>query len=145
MRDSMHRPERQPCLQEPHDIRRGRLACKHSEQGRHTSNSRKRQTGCQRGLKRVNTVFNSRLFCPDREFKIAEKRTAAKTIGIKDPHERDAYTAAISAYHAYANKFNQIEHIAQQSMQNNIDEIKAKVIRRHSIREAIENRKANRK
>lgn len=96
-------------------------------------------------VKRVNTIFNSRLFSPEREFKISEKRTAAKSLGIKNQHERDAYIAAITAYHAYANKFKQIEHLAQQSMQTNVEEIKAKVIRRHSIREAIENRKANRK
>jgi predicted RNase H-like nuclease (RuvC/YqgF family) len=53
--------------------------------------------------------------------------------------------AAISAYRAYSNKFNQIEHIAQRNMYENIDEIKAKVVGRYSISEAIGNKKANRK
>lgn len=96
-------------------------------------------------VKKVNTVFNSKLFCPDREFKIDEKRAAAKSLGIKNPHERDAYIAAISAYRAYANKFKQIEHMVMESEYRNIDEIKAKVVAKHSIREAIENRKANRR
>ncbi len=96
-------------------------------------------------VRKVNTAFNSRLFCPERDFRIEEKRAAAKGIGIKDPHERDAYIAAISAYNAYANKFKQAEHIANESRYQNIEEIKAKVIGKYSIREAIENRKANRK
>ncbi len=96
-------------------------------------------------VRKINTAFNSRLFCPEREFKIEEKRTVAKSLGIKDQHERDAYTAAISAYNAYANKFKQIEHIATEMKYQDIDQLKAKVIGRYSIREAIENRKANRK
>lgn len=96
-------------------------------------------------VRKVNTAFNSKLFCPDREFKIDEKRTTAKSIGIKDPHERDAYIAAISAYRAYANKFKQIEHIAFENKYKDVEEIKAKVIGKYSIKEAIENRKANRK
>jgi uncharacterized protein len=96
-------------------------------------------------VKKINTAFNSKLFCPDREFKITEKRTTAKSLGIKDPHERDAYTAAIAAYHAYSNKFKQIEHIAQANKYDNIDKIKAKVVGNYSINEALENKKANRK
>lgn len=96
-------------------------------------------------VKKINTAFNARLFRPEKDFKITEKREAAKGIGIKDPHERDAYTAAISAYNAYANKFKQIEHIAHQHNYVNVDEIKAKVIDKYSVKEALENKKANRK
>jgi len=94
-------------------------------------------------VKKINTAFNATLFTPDREYKIGEKRMTGKNLGIKDPHERDAYTAAINAYRNYANKFKQIEHIAPKN--TDIDEIKAKVVGKYSIREAIENRKANRK
>jgi predicted RNase H-like nuclease (RuvC/YqgF family) len=96
-------------------------------------------------VRKVNTAFNARLFCPDREFRIDEKRTAGKARGIKNPHERDAYMAAIAAYNAYANKFKQAEHIAGVSGISNIEEIKAKVVGRYSIKEAMENRRANRK
>jgi uncharacterized protein len=96
-------------------------------------------------VRKVNTAFNSKLFSPDREFRIEEKRMAAKALGIKNPHERDAYIAAISAYNAYANKFKQIEHIASGRKYNDVEEIKAKVISKYSIREALENRKANRR
>ena len=97
-------------------------------------------------VKKINTTFSSKLFRPSREFKIEEKRAAARNLGIKDPHERDAYIAAISAYNSYANKFKQIEHMLGSKKEvKDIDEIKAKVISRYSIREALENRKANRK
>lgn len=96
-------------------------------------------------VKRINSAFNSRLFSSEREFRIAEKRDAARNLQIKDPHERDAYTAAISAYHAYENKFKQIEHLGRQRNIPDIDIIKAKVVGKRSISEAIENRNANRK
>lgn len=96
-------------------------------------------------VRRVNAAFNSRLYCPEREFRLEEKRDTARGVGIKDPHERDAYIAAIAAYRAYSNKFKQIEHIASENGYSNLEEIKAKVIARYSIREAVENRKANRK
>lgn len=96
-------------------------------------------------VRKVNAAFSARLFCPDREFRIEEKRGAAKARGIKNPHERDAYIAAISAYNSYANKFKQVERLASGRSAGSIEEIKAKVIAKHSIREAIENRKANRK
>ena len=38
-------------------------------------------------VRKINTAFNSRLFSPEREFKLDEERTAAKNIGIKNPHE----------------------------------------------------------
>lgn len=96
-------------------------------------------------VKKINTAFNSKLFCPERELRMEEKRTLAKSLGIKDPHERDAYVAAISAYRAYANKFKQAEHLASQKEGADIEEIKAKVVRRYSISEALGNKKASRK
>ncbi len=95
-------------------------------------------------VRKINAAFNSRLFCPERELRIHEKRAAAKAALIKDPHERDAYVAAISAYNAYANKFKQIEHIALEG-RGDPEAIKAKVVEKYSINEAMGNRKANRR
>jgi len=96
-------------------------------------------------VRKINAHFNSRLFLPAREFKIEEKRMAAKRAGIKNPHERDAYVAAISAYHAFANKFKQIERKAALERYANPEQIKAKVISKYSVKEAAEGKKANRK
>ena len=95
-------------------------------------------------VKKIGSAFNSRLFCPKKNLSIEEKRNAAKMLGIKNPHERDAYTAAITAYRAYYNKFKQAERIAGKVDKKYIDGIKAKVVARYSIKEAMECRKANR-
>jgi uncharacterized protein len=95
-------------------------------------------------VKKINAFFNAKLFTPDREFKVEEKREAAKDNGIKDPHERDAYVAAIAAYRSYANKFKQIEHLAKSNSAVDLEKVKAKVVAKYSISEAINNRKANR-
>ncbi len=96
-------------------------------------------------VRKVNTAFNSKLFRPERELRITEKRTAAKNLGIKNPHERDAYMAAVSAYNSYANKFKQAEHIAKSKDYKNVEQLKAKVISKYSISEALGNKRANRK
>jgi len=96
-------------------------------------------------VKKINTIFSSRLFCPEREFRLEEKKSVAKIMGIKNPHERDAYTAAMAAYRAYSNKFKQIEHLAHENKCIDIDQIKAKVVGKHSISEAMENRKSGRR
>jgi predicted RNase H-like nuclease (RuvC/YqgF family) len=95
---------------------------------------------------RVNAAFHSRMFIPDKDISTAEKRPAAAAAGIKNQHERDAYAAAIKAYNAYANKLKQAERISKEMKvsESSIDAIKAKVLDRYSVKEAIEGRKANR-
>ena len=96
-------------------------------------------------VRRINAAFNARLFTPSKELPVMEKRLIAKGSYIKDPHERDAYAAAVKAYRNYTNKFKQAEHIANEISFKDVDMIKAKVVSRYSISEAIENRKANRR
>lgn len=96
-------------------------------------------------VKKVNAAFNARLFYPDREMTAGEKRLMAKDALIKDPHERDAYSAAIKAYKAYASKFRQAERIAQSLGRDKIDDIKAKVVGRYSISEAMADRRSGRR
>jgi uncharacterized protein len=96
-------------------------------------------------VRKINASFSARLFSPSRELPVEEKRLIAKGSDIRDPHERDAYAAAVKAYRNYTNKFKQAEHIANGIDFKDIDMIKAKVVNRYSISEAIENRKANRR
>ena len=96
-------------------------------------------------VRKVNAAFNARLFCPERDFRLEAKKSIARNTSIKDPHERDAYAAAITAYKSYANKFQQAEHLAQQRNYGNAEEIKAKIVGKYSMSEALEKRKANRK
>jgi hypothetical protein len=96
-------------------------------------------------IKKVNAAFNARLYAPECEFSTKEKRDASKHGSVRDIHERDAYFAAMKAYHAFANKLKQAERIAAKSGITDVDGIKAKVIRKYSISEAIAGREANRR
>jgi hypothetical protein len=96
-------------------------------------------------IKRVNAAFNARLYAPECDFSAREKRSASKGSAISDIHERDAYFAAMKAYCAFSNKLKQAERIAVESRVSDIDGIKAKVLRKYSISEAISGREANRR
>ncbi len=95
-------------------------------------------------IRKVNAAFNSRLFCPSSDISLEDKRMLARSIGIKDRHERDAYSAAIKAYHIYANKLKQAEHILRERRIDDFDSIKAKIIDRYSMNEAMTGKEANR-
>ena len=66
-------------------------------------------------VRKINAAFNARLYTPEYEFSIKEKRNFRKQQRIKDIHERDAYFAAMKAYHAFANKLKQAERIAAEN------------------------------
>ena len=95
--------------------------------------------------RKLNSMFNSRLSLPQKDITVAEKRKLSKETGIKNAHERDAYSAAIKAYNAAANKLNQAEHRLKQMNVENRDRIKAKILGRYSLSEAVLGRPANRK
>ena len=96
-------------------------------------------------IKKINASFSSRLFMPSRDIPAIEKRKLARRTGIKNPHERDAYAAAVKAYRSYANKLNQAGHISREKGEPDSDTIKAKIIQRYSISEAIQGKEANRR
>ena len=96
-------------------------------------------------VRKVNASFNARLFSPEKELGLDAKMHLGRSASVKNPHERDAYAAAISAYKHYANKFNQAEHLARDRSVDDIDRIKARVVLKYSIDEAISNRPAGRK
>ncbi len=94
--------------------------------------------------RKIAAAFNARIFHPKRELGITEKMELARPFIITNPHERDACSAAVKAYRAYANKLKQAEHIAKGRGISETDKVKAKVIGRYSIEEAIAGKKANR-
>ncbi|MGC8567889.1 MAG: DUF460 domain-containing protein [Candidatus Micrarchaeia archaeon] len=87
-------------------------------------------------VRKVAASFNARIFIPDSNLSIEEKRTIANKVGIKNPHERDAYASAIKAYNSIANKLNQSDHMAKVYNKNS-DYVKAMVIRKYSMKEAL--------
>ena len=94
--------------------------------------------------RKLNSIFNSRLMTPQKDISMEEKRRMSKGTSISNPHERDAYSAALKAYNAMANKLNQAEHISRAMNVDDTDSIKAKVFNKYSISEAIQGKKANR-
>ncbi len=94
-------------------------------------------------VRKVAAAFNSRLVYPKKELSIAQKRGITEPFGVRNPHERDACSAAVKAYNSYANKLKQAERIAKGNSE--IDLIKAKIIEKHSIEEAISKREVHRK
>jgi len=95
-------------------------------------------------IRKINATFSATVFYPEKVITQKEKRQLAKVAGLKDQHERDAYTAALKAYNVHSNKLRQAERIASSMNVSNTDIIKAKVIKHYSVNEAIENRIAHR-
>jgi predicted RNase H-like nuclease (RuvC/YqgF family) len=95
-------------------------------------------------IRKINSAFNAVLFMPKDNIMLGEKRELAHAQSIKDPHERDAYVAAIKAYNYYANKLKQAKRKAEEKYADDIDEVLAKVIKKYSISEAIENKNPKR-
>lgn len=95
-------------------------------------------------IRKVGAVLGVRVFTPPADLTINEKKRVASPRGITNPHERDAYAAALKAYNAYANKLNQAAHLATERNADR-DTVMAKVVLKHSIDEAINNRKSGRK
>ncbi len=95
--------------------------------------------------RKVAASFNTRLFYPKREMASLEKRQITRPFGLTNRHEMDALSAAIKAYNRYSNKLHQAEHISRNRSVEDLDAVKAKIISRYSIDEAITNKIANRR
>jgi len=96
-------------------------------------------------IKKVASTFNCRIYYIEKIITIKEKRELSKPYKITNAHERDALSAALKAYYLYSNKLKQAEHIARINNIKNIDEIKAKIINKYSIDEAIKNKYVKRR
>ncbi len=86
---------------------------------------------------KLATIFNAVLFTPNSDMRVSKKNLLLSNKKVSNLHERDALTAAFNAYYHYLNKLNQVDHIARTKNNVNIDEIKAKVIKKYSVHEAI--------
>lgn len=96
-------------------------------------------------IRKVNAAFNSLFFMPERELSSSEKREFAKSVSLRNRHEQDAYASAIKAYYSHANTLNKARSAISGMPRERQDTVKARIIRKHSIAEAIANRRANRR
>ena len=60
---------------------------------------------------RLASYFSCRLHSPAHNIREEDKRLIARGAGVENNHERDAYTAAVFAYRAHANKLRQIDSL----------------------------------
>jgi predicted RNase H-like nuclease (RuvC/YqgF family) len=96
-------------------------------------------------VRKLSAVFNVNVFYPENDISIDEKREIARGTMVKNPHERDAFASAMKAFNEYKGKLVQAESTAKRERYNDPDRIKALVVRKFSIDEALHGRQANRK
>lgn len=95
-------------------------------------------------VRKVSASLGAKVFTPPADLTIDAKKKVASICNIINPHERDAYAAAMKAYDAYLNKLNQAARLAAEKHADS-DSIMAKVMLKYSIDEAISNRKSGRR
>lgn len=93
---------------------------------------------------KMASIFDAALYTPREDISVTRKKELAKLWKISNIHERDAFSAAIFAYNHYSSKLKQAERIAKGKTKSEIDLIKAMVIKKHSVKEAIDKKRAGR-
>ncbi|MCL5008658.1 MAG: DUF460 domain-containing protein [Candidatus Marsarchaeota archaeon] len=95
-------------------------------------------------LAKLAAIFDAALFTPKDDISVSRKKEFMLPKKAANLHERDALTAAMSAYNAYSSKLNQIEHLAREKGVDDIDGVKALVVKKHSFHEAVTGKKTGR-
>ncbi len=95
-------------------------------------------------VSKLAAIFDAVLFTPKEDISVSRKKDIMRMIKMGSLHERDALMAAVTAYNTYANKLNQVEHMSRENGINNIDAVKALVLKKHSFYEASKGMKAGR-
>lgn len=98
-------------------------------------------------VRKLSATFNAAIYVPKGDLTVAKKKNISSESSISNLHERDALASALSAYYYYANKFNQAERLAREkgyTESDYIDHIKAMIVKKYSIDEAMHGKKANR-
>ena len=93
---------------------------------------------------KLASIFNAAIYTPREDISVERKKELARRWKVGNIHQRDALSAAVFAYNHYAPKLNQAGRITRGSETSEVDRIKALVIKKHSISEAIEHRKSGR-
>ncbi|MCL5427790.1 MAG: DUF460 domain-containing protein [Candidatus Marsarchaeota archaeon] len=93
---------------------------------------------------RLAAIFDAVLFSPREDIRVAKKDELRRAMKTRNHHERDALTAAVTAYNAFANKLNQVEHLSRTNGIDDIDTVKALVLKKHSFHEALAGKRAGR-
>lgn len=95
-------------------------------------------------IAKMAAIFDAVLFTPKDDISVSVKKEYAYEGRIANLHERDALSAATTAYNAYANKLMQVEHLSREKGLHNVDDLKAAVIKKRSLHEAVTGKKTGR-
>ena len=87
--------------------------------------------------RKLAAIFGATLFASGYDISVKRKHEIARTYKVGSQHERDALSAAISAYNSYKNKLNQAEVFSRKNGLADSDMVKAMVIKRYSMHEAM--------
>ena len=96
-------------------------------------------------IKKLGSIYDAVLFNPHDDISVKKKNEILRNPHVTNMHERDALSAAFAAYNAYSNKLHQAEKLARESRFEDLDRIRIMVIKKYSMNEVIENRKAGRR
>lgn len=99
----------------------------------------------QRLLEKLSAIYNAVIYTPTTDISVKRKKEFLTGKTVANLHERDALSAALTAYNAYANKLNQAERYARERDVEDLDRVKALVIKRYSIHEALEGKEESRR
>ncbi len=88
-------------------------------------------------VSKLSAVFDAVLFVPSTDISVSKKKVIAEKY-VSNLHERDALASAKMAFNAYANKLRHIES-STGAKSEELDMIKARVIKKYSIYEAANN------
>ncbi len=89
-------------------------------------------------IQKMKASFNCILYNPKEDISVEKKKALTSGYNVKNDHERDALASAIEAFNSFKNKLKNIEKRVPEGY--DIDEIKAGIIRGHSLKLMLEKR-----
>lgn len=95
-------------------------------------------------ISKIAATFGAVRFAPRYDISTDRKKEMTSADIVGNAHERDALAAARTAFNAYANKFKQAEKRAWHSSYADTDKLKAMVVMKYSMHEAMTGKEANR-
>jgi len=85
---------------------------------------------------KIASYFSCRLHSPPHNICEDDKRQIARGSGVENNHERDAYTAAVFAFRAHANKLRQIDAIDDVPREDR-DRVKHLILKGYKVKDAF--------
>lgn len=96
-------------------------------------------------VSKLATIFDAVLFTPQYDISVKKKMPLVNAPQVENLHGRDALSAAKAAYNSYRNKLSQAERIAKDNRYDDVEGLKAMVIRKYSIHDVINRAKSGRR